>query len=58
VVFGTVAFRLDGGDLQVILARLRQAARLRLSGQTLGEAARQHGSGQLLRLQRWDRCQA
>jgi putative peptidoglycan lipid II flippase len=50
VVFGAVAFLLDAGDLQVILARLRQAARLRLSGQAPAKAARQHGSGQLQRL--------
>jgi len=33
VVFGAVAFLLDDGDMRVILARLRQAARLRLPGQ-------------------------
>jgi putative peptidoglycan lipid II flippase len=36
VAFGAVAFLLDGGDLRVVLARLRQLARLRPSGQAPG----------------------
>jgi putative peptidoglycan lipid II flippase len=58
VVFCAVAFVLDDGDLRVILARVRQAARFRLSGQApivpvhisaRAEAARQHRYDQLLR---------
>jgi putative peptidoglycan lipid II flippase len=33
VVFGAVAYVLDDGDLRVVMARLKQAARLRPSGQ-------------------------
>ena len=47
VAFAAVAFLLDDGDLRVVLARLRQVARLRSSGQAPGVPAMntedQHG---------------